>query len=280
MISKKLKRNIITLFVCALVLFVAPLISGCANDVSKVKESYGIQVTTLFNFASSYSKQLSLGYSNDDYEKIASELDEYMLLIEEVSEKDKVKYEYTELNGEYKNKLEVTVNLKDKDVKYTMYYNETALKPDYDDIDEVSSKIEGYVESDGLRYTVLGEKTVEFDETEVEFKMFLDEDKTKYFVVSQEVERNENSYEYRYCENGKVIETFEVSVESKLAYKEIELEMRGLNEETSLEVKYFNSKVQIEFEMTGYEGTVIATAENGKYVYDFGTLRLERDRRL
>ena len=165
-------------------------------------------------------------------------------------------------------------------MKYTMYYNETALKPDYDDIDEVSSKIEGYVESDGLRYTVLGEKTVEFDETEVEFKMFLDEDKTKYFVVSQEVERNENSYEYRYCENGKVIETFEVSVESKLAYKEIELEMRGLNEETSLEVKYFNSKVQIEFEMTGYEGTVIATAENGKYVYDFGTLRLERDRRL
>lgn len=280
MISKKLKRNIITLFVCALVLFVAPLISGCANDVSKVKESYGIQVTTLFNFASSYSKQLSLGYSNDDYEKIASELDEYMLLIEEVSEKDKVEYEYTELNGEYKNKLEVKVNLKDKDVKYTMYYNETALKPDYDDIDEVSSKIEGYVESDGLRYTVLGEKTVEFDETEVEFKMFLDEDKTKYFVVSQEVERNENGYEYRYCENGKVIETFEVSVESKLAYKEIELEMRGLNEETSLEVKYFNSKVQIEFEMTGYEGTVIAKVENGKYVYDFGTLRLERDRRL
>lgn len=280
MISKKLKRNIITLFVCALVLFVAPLISGCANDVSKVKESYGIQVTTLFNFASSYSKQLSLGYSNDDYDKIASELDEYMLLIEEVSEKDKVKYEYTELNGEYKNKLEVTVNLKDKDVKYTMYYNEAALKPDYDDIDEVSSKIEGYVESDGLRYTVLGEKTVEFDETEVEFKMFLDEDKTKYFVVSQEVERNENSYEYRYCENGKVIETFEVSVESKLAYKEIELEMRGLNEETSLEVKYFNSKVQIEFEMSGYEGTVIATVENGKYIYDFGTLRLERDRRL
>lgn len=280
MISKKLKRNIITLFVCALVLFVAPLISGCANDVSKVKESYGIQVTTLFNFASSYSKQLSLGYSNDDYDKIANELDEYMLLIEEVSQKDKVKYEYTELNGEYKNKLEVKVNLKDKDVKYTMYYNETALKPDYDDIDEVSSKIEGYVESDGLRYIVLGEKTVEFDETEVEFKMFLDEDKTKYFVVSQEVERNENSYEYRYCENGKVIETFEVSVESKLAYKEIELEMRGLNEETSLEVKYFNSKVQIEFEMSGYEGTVIATVDNGKYVYDFGTLRLERDRRL
>lgn len=280
MISKKLKRNIITLFVCALVLFVAPLISGCANDVSKVKESYGIQVTTLFNFASSYSKQLSLGYSNDDYDKIANELDEYMLLIEEVSQKDKVKYEYTELNGEYKNKLEVKVNLKDKDVKYTMYYNETALQPDYDDIDEVSSKIEGYVESDGLRYIVLGEKTVEFDETEVEFKMFLDEDKTKYFVVSQEVERNENSYEYRYCENGKVIETFEVSVESKLAYKEIELEMRGLNEETSLEVKYFNSKVQIEFEMSGYEGTVIATVDNGKYVYDFGTLRLERDRRL
>ena len=262
MISKKLKRNIITLFVCALVLFVAPLISGCANDVSKVKESYGIQVTTLFNFASSYSKQLSLGYSNDDYDKIANELDEYMLLIEEVSEKDKVKYEYTELNGEYKNKLEVKVNLKDKDVKYTMYYNETALKPDYDDIDEVSSKIEGYVESDGLRYIVLGEKTVEFDETEVEFKMFLDEDKTKYFVVSQEVERNENSYDYRYCENGKVIETFEVSVESKLAYKEIELEMRGLNEETSLEVKYFNSKLLFDFEISGDEGTVIATVEN------------------
>lgn len=242
------------------------------DDVSYTKRIYGLQATTLFNFASIYDQGLNLNLDESEYNDISQKLDDYMMLIDEISSKDRIEYKLEVLsNNAYMYKLEIITSLNGEEKNYTMYYNEISDALEYDDIDEVSSMIVGYVVSDNVDYQLKGKKEVSSDETEVELKMYLSDN--AYIEVSQEIEKNENEYEYKYIKDGVEIKSIELSTENKMLYDEVELEIVEVDDEISLEVKYYNDKMIIEFEMKDYEGSAVVVFSGEKYVFDFKELK-------
>lgn len=262
--------------VCLLAIIALGLLMNKSNtpneNVSYTKRTYGLQATTLFNFAYLYDQGLNINLNDGEYDDVSQKLDDYMMLIDEILAKDKIEYQLEILsNNDYMYKLEISTLVNENIKKYIMYYNEISNVLDYDDIDEVSSSIVGYITSDGVEYQIKGKKEVSTDETEVELKMYLSDN--SYIEVSQEIEKNENEYEYKYINNGIEIKTIELSTENKALYKEVELEIIELNDEILLEVKYYKDKMLVDFEMLDYEGNAVVTFNGENYVFNFKELK-------
>lgn len=111
----------------------------------------------------------------------------------------------------------------------TMYYNETIIEDndwdddddDWDDEQEQESRIEGVVLVDGVSYRMRGEKELEGDEYEVNFRYILDE--TSYILVEQEIERGETEFAYSLVQNGREVYEYSLEIEGN----EVSLEMES-----------------------------------------------------
>lgn len=111
----------------------------------------------------------------------------------------------------------------------TMYYNETIIEDndwdddddDWDDEQEQESRIEGVILVDGVSYRMRGEKELEGDEYEVNFRYILDE--TSYILVEQEIERGETEFAYSLVQNGREVYEYSLEIEGN----EVSLEMES-----------------------------------------------------
>lgn len=125
----------------------------------------------------------------------------------------------------------------------TMYYNETIIEDndwdddddDWDDEQEQESRIEGVVLVDGVSYRMRGEKELEGDEYEVNFRYILDE--TSYILVEQEIERGETEFAYSLVQNGREVYEYSLEIEGN----EVSLEMESGRSE--YEMNFFLTKL-------------------------------------
>lgn len=127
----------------------------------------------------------------------------------------------------------------------TMYYNETIIEDndwdddddDWDDEQEQESRIEGVVLVDGVSYRMRGEKELEGDEYEVNFRYILDE--TSYILVEQEIERGETEFAYSLVQNGREVYEYSLEIEGN---------------EVSLEMESGRSEYEMNFFLTTLDG--------------------------
>lgn len=131
---------------------------------------------------------------------------------------------------------------------YYMHYNETIVDEDEDD-EEFDSIIEGILEIDGETYQVYGEREVELEEEEFEFRAYLDDD--NYVTVSYEFEDDGEESELELViemyMNNQLVKRVEIEFEEE--YDELELELKFV--EGTLE-----STFEFEIETDGNETTL------------------------
>lgn len=276
------------------------------NIVPHAKETFVVQATSLFNFASNLKDNNKMYYlssfilldnedevkpdeeENDpivDYYKLSDELLKYMDTIEEFYNKDDNKYELVKLTeGDYQYKINVEIKLGQLNNVYTMYFNETKLnEEDDDDIDEVSSSIEGYIECGSERYNIKGKKEVEKDECEVEVTLYLNNDNSNYIVVKQEIENRENEYSYDFYENNNLIRELEIELEAKNSTNTIELseEDHINNISKEFEFNYFDDMIKVNFEDNEIEYEVEIKMIENYYEFNFGNdIVIKKERKI
>ena len=127
----------------------------------------------------------------------------------------------------------------------TMYYNETIKVDDDDDDDdwddrherEEESFIEGVILVDGVSYRMRGEKELEDDEYEVNFRYILDD--SSYILVEQEIERGETEFAYTLVQNGRKVYEYSLEIEGR---------------EVSLEMESGRSEYEMTFFLTSRDG--------------------------
>lgn len=250
------------------------------GSVSKPHQTFGIQAVTLFNFASNDPYQnLSLTRSirkkqlnntiNQDYEKIANEINEYLFSAAGILQKNNVEFtEETSDDIRYQTKMIIKVKMFDIEKSYILYFNETS-EVDYDDIDEVSSEIVGIIKTTDKELLLEGKKEVEPGEQEVTLRMYLNENKSEYYEISQEIENKENEFSYSYFKNNQVLEEIEISVEENNLGKFIEMEVLEGTNEIELEFKYDEKFILVEYEINDYKGNVEVYIEEKYNLYKF-----------
>lgn len=253
---------------------------------TKRHKAYAMQAITLVNFAENYDDTVKLSttkntttlmklakasYSYSEYESIASIINQYMLTAQELMNSDNLEYEIVDSNNEkYQYMMSISINVYDSKESYTLYFNEEPLLDlkEYD-LDEVSSKLSGIIVCGNNQYIVEGIKEIEDDEQEIELKMYLSDDLSKFLIVNQEVEYHENEYSYVYYDNGKMIKTFEISVETKKNLKVVELEIVENNNIYEIEFSYQNNSISVEYEINDYEGIIKVISNDSEYIYQF-----------
>ena len=175
------------------------------TNVSKVKKAYARQAATVAGFADTLNTDVAntssilLLSDETDYQSIAEKINEYFNAVSKLIDEENVIYVLEELSsGNYQYKLTIKSNVLNDYVETVMYYNEKAIdnKRDKDDLDEISTQLDGYIEQNGNNYPFYGSKEVEEDECEIEIviKVGLD----NYLRVSQEIEQHESEYEYEF----------------------------------------------------------------------------------
>ncbi len=255
------------------------------TDVSKAHQVYGIQAVTLFNFVDNESisplrgrkllRFQNLGRADIDYQKIAQEINDYLLSAVDILNKESVEYlEENSDNPEYSQKMTMKIKMFEHEKTYILYFNESATS-DYDDIDEVSSKIKGIIKTDATEFVFEGEKEIEEDEYEVNLRMYLSDDLTEYYEVSQEIEKRENEYSYAYYQNNRLIEETEISIEELNNKKYVELEVFKEGREIELEFNYQDKHILIKYEIDELEGIVKTTLGSKSIIYKFDSQEIE-----
>ena len=127
---------------------------------------------------------------------------------------------------------------------YVFHYNET--KREVED-DEEEIHMQGIVILQDIEYLVDGKREIEEGEEEVSFRISLDEN--NYVVISQEMEEEEQEYQYTVYENGKKV------LDTKVQYERDE-------EDNSIEMVF---KTKTATEEVQYKYTFIED-ETGSYI--------------
>ena len=188
----------------------------------------------------------------DDIEVLDSidELEEYLDLVRTFTGEDSfdVNVDVSEMEDyEYVMAIQF-INIEGQNDVYYLHYNETIVEEDEED-GEYESVIEGIMEINGQTYQVRGDREVDEDEEEFEFKAFLDDE--NYVTVSYEFEDDGEETELEL-----VIEMF---IDNQLV-KRVEIEFEEENDELELELKFVEgtreSSFEFEIETDGNETTV------------------------
>ncbi len=254
--------------------------NGVVNaEVSKPHQVYGLQAVTLFNFANNDHinreiaqraiKMKKMENNTIDYNVIANEINDYLLSATDILKQDSVKYFEEESDDpKYQNKMIIKVTSFNIEKVYTLYFNEQSDK-DYDDIDEVSSKIEGIIKTNDEEFYFNGEKEVETKEKEIELRMYLNDTKTNYYEVSQEMEKNETEFSYSYYVNNKLIEEVETTLIKNNNSKYIEMEIFKGKTEIEIEFRYLESYIFVTYEKNEQSYEVKVSEEIDHMLYTF-----------
>ncbi len=111
---------------------------------------------------------------------------------------------------------------------YSFYYNEVSdtvnanenegkVDEDEEEEDEQEIHIQGIVILDGVEYQLTGDKEIEGSgkDQEVEITFNIKMDDSKYVIIEQEMEAEEQEFSYSLYENGKLVSKSEVEYEQE-----------------------------------------------------------------
>lgn len=244
---------------------ITPPVNLTEVTISKTKKQLAYQTIGCYGLIESMTSNGSLLLSNNNNEQIKKDIEKYLTLTNSYLDLSHIELTLYE-NSETGYKYEYHFKLNEEEV--ILYFNETSEK-DYDDIDEVSSKIEGILYMNEKEYRVLGQKEVEEAEVETSLKVYVD---TNFYIeVNQEIELGENEYEFMYYQNNKKIQDFSIEIENGASSTFVEIEEKNLNGQidNSFEFELKNNIIYCEFETKNYEGNVVIRYINGKYEYTF-----------
>jgi len=157
----------------------------------------------------------------------------------------------------------VTRNLLSEEVTYEVYYNETTLVDEDEDLEdeadeeeeeeeEIETQLEGMMIVDGVQYTLVGTREYEDGEEEITMKAYLDDN--NYVKVKYELEEEERKFKFEVKIDGVVTSRTEVQVEEEDDETKIELEFIEGNAEGYYEFKLETEdgvqQIKIEYEVT------------------------------
>lgn len=130
-----------------------------------------------------------------------------------------------------------TRSFNDEDQVYIFYYNEIfKLDKNGEKKNEQKSRLEGIVIYNDVEYQMIGEREVEHDEIEMEFKVTLDEE--NYVIMKQESESDEQEFEYVQYRNGEKVLQTEIEFETNHEKNKMEIKFKEKSEEGTKEYKY------------------------------------------
>ena len=278
----------------------AGLFAGCGGDadaevLSKTSDVYGFAGATTSMLASDDAviNCLSKVETNDVGDAFAllksqlqtaitSSLDEYMGMFDTVVGGNNPVSTVTEdlQEGEYAHKMTITTTNSKGDTRTVyFYFNETltnGTKVNDTDDEDRETVIDGKLVAGDLTLYVAGEKEVESNETEVEFRVSLTKNDTQNYVkFSQEHENGEEEYYFAIVKNGTVLTGSEFKLDlEKNDDGSLDLEYESLvnGSEASFNIKKTaNNQIQINTNLFEHDLTIIVSAiqESGQVKYNY-----------
>lgn len=272
---------------CILLILSINLFSDKKEDsvvVSRAKELFGYELIALGNSIeidnNGSIKLLSSLVNNNHNNEIANTINEHLTTGEMLFNKNAVNVKYgNNVNALYNYSFMLEASYLDNSgylVEYILYYDEIKKIDSDEDIDEVSSFLNGVMVINSIEYEVKGEKEVENDEFEIMLIIYTDED--NYIKITQETEINENEYKYEYYEDGNLVKEISLEIEYKDNIKVMSIEIEELGMEKEFEFIYLDSKIKCEYEDDSNEYEVIIDVFKDYYLYHFqeGNIRINR----
>lgn len=222
--------------------------------VTDTQKAYANGVATLSGFIGSIeggtSSVSSAFYMIDEsltQEDRTADINEYLNSVLQLLDEESRQYVLEELSdGDYQYKLIVTNNVLGDSYETIIYYNEVAIdNKKHDELDEVSTRISGIIIQNETNYEFYGSKEVSDDECEVEIVLKISD--TYYVAVSQEIEKHEKEFEYKFFKsnpkNSKPYKTLEVEIEFDGENTSVGLSVNEDDFEYEMDFKY-NKKDQ------------------------------------
>lgn len=163
---------------------------------------------------------------------------------------------------DYETKLVITTyDLLANSITHTFYYNVIEYEKEND---EETFTIRGIMILHGMTYQMIGEKSIEDDESKLNVKGFLDE--TNYIESIYKTEDDESFYEINRVTNGSLVSTSIIKIEYDDADEiNIKIEIDSITEISSYEFKYEldenSPTIKAEFEVNDIQNQVSYRAE-------------------
>ena len=218
------------------------------HSLTKAKKILSYELTALANVIDVPAEMTIQQKKNpsESQTNLANEIHQYLLFGEMMFNDQQLKIQNNpNQDVEYKDyAYKMTVEYQTM-TDYTLYYNETKLVEDQQEIDEVSSTLNGILIKDGYPFTVVGKKEVEKDEYETMLIIYQDQNQKDYVKISQETEVNENEYTYEFYQDGQLTQQIQLELEMKNKKKEMTIEITKDQQEKEFEFEYLLSKNKI-----------------------------------
>lgn len=140
--------------------------------------------------------------------------------------------------------------------------DEDDLDKDSDDEEQEYSYV-GILKKENITYPVNVKKELEKDEYELSLTIQISEN--SYIAIEQEFEQGEQSYTYKFVENGNETLGAEISFECEDNETIVELELLQKGNESAYTIKKEINGFVAEYEIEGYEeGLILITINNGE----------------
>ncbi len=211
---------------------------------------------------------------NTNYEAIASDIKNYLVVGEMMLEKKEVTTtvkDNEDSNYPYQYVLETTyVDNSKNDNNYKMYFNENKTQESDDDIEEVSSVFNGLLIKNDATYQIAGEKEMEEGECELTMRVYYDETKANYVMINQEIEHMENEYTYSFYKNNKLVEEVSLEIETESNRKEMSIEIKKDTAEKEYEFVYVSeNKIECSYDNDSSEYELVINIKKDSYEFVF-----------
>ncbi len=215
-----------------------------SKDVSNSQKAYAKGAATMAGFVDSVDGGVDvvatsfnlLSNSLIDYNAIAEEINMYFAAISRLLDEDNAVYNIEVLeNNEYMYKLTIKNTILSDTIETIVCYNEETL-------DDGVINIDGVIAQGGEFYQLCGSQVIKEDECNIELTLKISD--YNYITVSQEIEKNEKEFEYKfyYGNSKKAYKTISVEIESDEndldGKKDVSVEIVDLGREIEIEFKY------------------------------------------
>ena len=245
----------LAVILCSLILFTInkPIFkSEDVNPITETKKMMTYQVISSLSLINEVSDTNQLADN-----LIQNEISQYLELAEYYLFKDDVKIESVVSDDiNYANKYSISFRN-----QIYFYFNEKA-EIESANIDLVSSKVEGYVVIDNIKYLVSGFKEIIGRQIKTSIKTYYSA--TDFIEVKQDIRLSPNKYDFSYYKNENIVKKISLKIkENVLSYEALIVE-----EDKSFSFTLDNEKIVVKVDMPNlYNGKVIIYEEKGEYVY-------------
>ncbi len=276
----------IKLFFVAAAIFMGTLLVGCTNNTSKAftsdRDLLAFYSLTSANILTDSSNQLVIPEINNNEttpEVVETSsminVNEYLTMIEAmfVEEKPLVMNDESSDLSEYEFKVIFEArDLTGKKSNYVIYYNQIEITEKDDDIfeEEKEYRLEGVAVIEGVNYQIKGEKELEGRETSLDITIKLDSQ--NYVVIEQEIDNNEQEYEYEVYKDGKKYTSISFEVINGKTF-EVEFMVRDNGYLEKYHFYKVGSEVRIKYQSPSKVFTITATTtinpNTNETIYDY-----------